>query len=113
MQASVSPRTVQNRGLQVVENDLTHNAAKEFQRMDEATVKLRLALGEAEFDVAQAAVTQHRHEDRDAPNRGADFHAPAGSPIHLHGLSRFVKHLLIDALAEGPDLPQAAAHHGD
>ena len=108
MQTSVSARTVEHGRLQIVEDDLPGTAAKELQGMDQRPVEVGLALRETEFDVAQAAVTQHGHEHRDAARGVADLDPPTAAPIDLHGLARFVEHLLIDAPPGRPDLPQVA-----
>ena len=110
MQTGVPPGAARDRRLEVVKDDLSRTALEEFQGMHQRPVELRLALGEAEFDVQQPAIAEHRHEDRDPPRRLADHHASAVAPIHLHGLARLVEHLLIHASPCRSDLVQITPH---
>jgi hypothetical protein len=64
--------------------------------MHQGPVKVGLALGQGEFDVAQAAVTQDRHEDGDPPRGGALADPATRAPVHLQGLARLPVHFLID-----------------
>ena len=110
MQTGVAARTAGDRRLEIVEDDLPWAALKEFQGVDQGPVELRLPLRETELDVDHPAVAEHGHEDRDPPRRLADRQAPAVPPIHLHGLARLVKHLLVHPPSGRTDRAQQAPH---
>src|SRR6202051_5332729 len=106
MEAGMTARTVEYGRLQVVEDQGARAAPEKGQGIDQATVELGLALGQCELDVDQAAIAEHGHEHRDLARGAADLDAAAFTPIDLHGLGRFVMHLLVDAVAGWPDLAQ-------
>jgi len=98
--------------LEVVEDHVAWTAAEEDQGVDQAAVELGLALRQGELDEQQPAVAEHGHEHRDLAGRRPNLDAAAFAPIDLHGLGGLVRHLLVDAAACRPDVPQVAAQHG-
>ena len=81
--------------------------------MDQGSVKIGLALCQGEFDVTQAAVTEHGHEDVDPPPDLAQADAATLAPIHLQSLARLPVHLLIDPATWPTDLPHVTPHQRD
>src|SRR5207248_6827397 len=112
METGAASRAVEHRRLEVVEDQLARTATEEGQGIDQAPVEFGLALRQSELDVEQPAVAEHGHKHRDLAGCRADLHAAAFAPIDLHGLSRFVMHLLVDAAACRTKLAQVAAQDG-
>src|SRR5271169_4005437 len=105
METGGAARAIEHGRLQVVKDDGAGTTTKELEGMHQAAVELRLVLRERELDEYQPAIAEHGHEDRNLACGGADLHAAAFAPIHLHGLGRLVVDFLVDAPARGTDLP--------
>ncbi len=109
METGVASRAVEHGRLEVIEDQVAGTAAEEGQGIDQAPVELGLALRQGELDEHQSAIAEYGHEHRDLAHGRANLHAAAFAPIDLHGLGRFVMHLLVDAAACRTDLAQVAA----
>ena len=104
MQARLTSGTVQHGRFEIIKDDPTRTAAKERQGIHDRAVEFRLPLRQGEFDIAQSAVTQHRHKHGHLSLRAADADLPTVAPVDLHGLPRFVLDFLINTAASWSDL---------
>lgn len=86
MQARVTARAIQHSGFQIVEDDPPRTAAKERQGIHDRAVEFGLPLRQSEFDIAQSAVTQHRHKHGHSSLSAADANLTAVAAVVLHRL---------------------------
>src|SRR5262245_40700750 len=110
MQTGMPSRTRDHSRLEVVEDELARTACKEAQRSDDGAVEIRLLLGQGEFEIKHAAVTEDSDEHGNASLSLTDADRSAVSPVHLHRIGRLPDRFLVNTSPIRPDATQVATH---